>query len=338
MDTTRTRVKAVREIGEIDDYVYDISMKDQDPFFFANDILVHNTDSVYFSAYPVLRNEIENGEIVWDKDTVIELYDTISEQVSDSFPLFMLNTFNVPRKWGKIVRCGREIVALSGIFVTKKRYAALVYDNEGDREDVDGKAGKLKITGLDIRRSDTPRFVQDFLREVLLLTLSKIDEEAVIERIREFKHQFRDMRAWEKGSPKGVNKLTHYNEVLDRFMRDQARKRTSGKPTIPGHVMASINWNNLRERHNDWHSMPILDGQKVIVCKLKDRNDLGMNSIAYPVDEPHLPDWFLELPFDEAAMEQAILDKKLQNLLGVLNWDLGRADPDIEHMESLFEF
>ena len=34
-------------------------------------------------------------------------------------------------------------------FITKKRYAMLVFDNEGKREDVDGKAGKIKAMGLD---------------------------------------------------------------------------------------------------------------------------------------------------------------------------------------------
>lgn len=301
-------------------------------------VIYGDTDSVYFSAYPVLRDEIERGEVEWTRESVIELYDTISQQVSDTFPDFMLETFNVPRKQGSVIRCGREVVGLSGLFTTKKRYAILVYDEEGYRKDVDGKPGKLKITGMDIRRSDTPRFVQDFLRDVLLRTLVDIDEDAVIDMIREFKTQFRAMKPWEKGSPKGVNNLTSYGAALDKFMRDQSRKKTATRPTIPGHVMASINWNNLRVRHNDHHSMPILDGQKIIVCSLMPRNDLGMNSIAYPVDEPHLPDWFLDLPFDEEQMERTILDGKIKNLLGVLNWDLDRADPNVAHMETLFEF
>jgi len=35
-----------------------------------------------------------------------------------------------------------------------------------------------------------------------------------------------------------------------------------------------------------------------------------------------LPDWFKELPFDDAAMEETIIDNKLGNLIGVLNYDL----------------
>jgi hypothetical protein len=59
----------------------------------------------------------------------------------------------------------------------------------------------------------------------------------------------------------------------------------------------------------------------IIVCKLR-RNPTGMTSVAYPMDEPHLPEWFRELPFDHEAMEAAIIDNKILNLVGVLNWDL----------------
>ena len=283
-----------------------------------------------------MRNEIDTGEVVWTKESVVELYDTISEQVSESFPQFLKETLNVPLKRGSVIQCGREVVGESGLFTKKKRYAILVYDEEGVRKDNDGELGKLKITGLDIRRSDTPKFVQAFLKEVLLLTLTEQDQEPVIERIREFKHEFRKMEPWKKGSPKAVNKLSHYGEVLNSYL--SGKKTTKGKPTIPGHVRASINWNMLRQRHYDKHSMPILDGQKVIVCSLKPNNDLRMTSVACPVDEPHLPDWFINLPFDDEKMESTIVDKKLDNLLGVLKWELSRATPEAEHMESLFSF
>jgi hypothetical protein len=99
-----------------------------------------------------------------------------------------------------------------------------------------------------------------------------------------------------------------------------------------------LNWNSLRASHNDLHSLKILDGHKVMVCKLKDHNDFQKSSVAYPVDEPHLPDWFISLPFDEDAMMQSIVDQKVDNLLSVLKWDLSRTSPEAELMEELFDF
>ena len=85
--------------------------------------------------------------------------------------------------------------------------------------------------------------------------------------------------------------------------------------------MAAINWNKLRKAHSDSYSLSITDGMKVIVCKLKS-NNMNMTSIAYPIDEQRLPHWFKELPFDNGAMEETIIDNKLDNLIGVLDWDL----------------
>ena len=126
MDITRTTVKSVECLGEVDDYVYDLSIEDQDPFFFANDILVHNTDSSYFTAWPMLKEDVAQGKMTWDKDICIQLYDSIADQVNASFPAFMEQAFHCPREAGELIKAGRELVASTGLFITKKRYAVLI--------------------------------------------------------------------------------------------------------------------------------------------------------------------------------------------------------------------
>ncbi len=68
------------------------------------------------------------------------------------------------------------------MFITKKRYAVLYYDKEGKRADVEGKDGKMKAMGLDLKRSDTPVFVQDFLSDLLYMVLQGKDEKEVLEK------------------------------------------------------------------------------------------------------------------------------------------------------------
>jgi hypothetical protein len=82
--------------------------------------------------------------------------------------------------------------------------------------------------------------------------------------------------------------------------------------------------------------MQIVDGMKVIVCKLKD-NPLGYTSVAYPTDELRLPNWFKELPFDHAEMENVIINNKLDNLIGVLDIDL-QSTLDDNTFGKLFSF
>jgi hypothetical protein len=73
------------------------------------------------------------------------------------------------------------------------------------------------------------------------------------------------------------------------------------------------------------------------VCKLKS-NPLGWTSIGYPTDQSNLPQWFKELPFDDAEMEATVVDGKLDNLLGVLDWDLAAATNTATTFNSLFSF
>ena len=289
-------------------------------------IIYGDTDSVYFSAYPILKKEIEAKQIPWTKDSVIQLYDQVCEEANTTFEKFMHQAFHCPKSRAEVIAAGREIVAESGLYITKKRYAALVYDEEGNRKDIEGKPGKVKAMGLDLKRSDTPVFMQDFLSELLLMVLQEKGEKEILDAIAEFRTEFKKRPGYEKGSPKRANKIGHYQKLEER----------QGKANMPGHVRASINWNTLKKMNGDRYSQEIVDGMKVVVCKLK-KNPLGYTSVAYPTDELHLPDWFKELPFDGEAMEETIIDNKLGNLIGVLSYDL-ESTKQKNTFNSLFDF
>jgi hypothetical protein len=342
MDAEWTKVSKIECLGEVDDYVYDISIDGQDPLFFANDILVHNTDSCYFSAWPIIKDGVESGDVQWNKDIAVQVYDEIAEGVNSSFPQFMEQAFHCPRKNGEIIKAGRELVADRAIFIVKKKYAVNIYDKEGKRLDVDGKSGKIKAMGLDLKRSDTPKFVQDFLFSILENLLAGHTREQIVEQVKEFKVRLRDMPAWEKGAPKSVNKLTMYaNRAASSVQKMNSALfkagTAAGDTAMPGHVRASLNWNYLRNVHNDNYSMTITDGARVAVCKLRD-NALKMTSIAYPTDELRVPDWFKELPFDHEEMDRVLVDEKVANMLDVLGWDIRSATNVMSTLNDLFTF
>jgi DNA polymerase elongation subunit (family B) len=292
-------------------------------------IIYGDTDSCYFTAWPTLSKNPEMAE-VWNKDVAVQIYDDLGDQVNNSFPEFMERSFHCPRKNGSIIKAGRELVADKGIFITKKKYAVNIYDKEGKRKDKDGKLGDIKAMGLDLKRADTPKYVQEFLMNTLTMVLQQgKSREDVIEVIKDFKQKLKVQPSWSKGSPKGVKKLTHYEEA-------EAKSKT-GKTNMPGHVRASLNWNYLRKLNGDNYSQRIVDGMKIVVCKLKP-NALGFTSIAYPTDELRLPEWFKELPFDDTEMERTLIDEKIENLFGVLDWDL-RSNTNVNStFDSLFSF
>jgi DNA polymerase elongation subunit (family B) len=274
-----------------------------------------DTDSCYFSAWPMLQEDLPKDMSLEDKkQTFIDLYESMSDQCNISFPGFMENAFHCPRE--------------RGLFITKKRYAINIYDAENKRTDEEG-AMYVKAMGLDLKRADTPKYVQNFLSEVLEMTLSGLGRDDIIEKIKEFKHVLGEKDSWTKGSPKGVNKLTSYTQL--------EKKSKTGRANMPGHVRAAMNWNTLKRVHGDNYSMEIMDGFKIVVCKLK-TNALGYTSVAYPQDQLRLPKWFQELPFDDNLMESTLVDEKISNLLGVLKWDL-RANTDTNStFDELFSF
>jgi DNA polymerase elongation subunit (family B) len=293
----------------------------------GSSIIYGDTDSVYFSAWPAVKEEVAAGRMEWNRDICVQLYDTIAESVNESFPSFMERACHCPRDMGAIILGGREMVASKGLFIKKKRYAVLAYDMEGHRLDVMGRPGKVKAMGLDLKRSDTPKIVQDFLSDILMDVLTGTGDvrQRVIDKVKEFKYQFADLPPWEKGTPKRVNNLTKYT----------ADEKRLGKANMPGHVRAAMNWNNLKRMMGDNYSMSIVDGMKTIVCKLRD-NPLGYTSVGYPTDESHIPDWFKNLPFDNDLMEVTIVDQKVENLLGVLEWGIADNTDIKTTFDSLF--
>jgi len=296
----------------------------------GNAIVYGDTDSCYFTAYPVLQSQIANGEMIWDKETCIGLYDSIADQANESFPAFMEKAFHSPRKNGEIIKAGRELIGDRAIFITKKRYAINIFDKEGKRKDKNGNLGDIKAMGLDLKRADTPKYVQEFLMSVLSMVIQQgKGRDEVIETIKDFKRTLSEQDSWTKGSPKSVNKLTMYGE--------KEANSSKGRENMPGHVRAALNYNYLRRVNGDQYSQKIVDGMKVVVCKMKP-NPLNFTSIAYPTDELRLPKWFTDLPFDDKAMEQTLVDEKIDNLLGVLNWDIKTNIDTDSTFSDLFTF
>lgn len=321
-------VKSVKKVRRAEDeYVYDIGMANESkPWYFGNNILIHN--SSYFSAWPAIRASVEAGEIEWNRDTAIQLYDGIAERVNESFAGFAEQAFRCPQSRGNVLKCGREIVASKGLYITKKRYAVLYYDKDGKRYDSETSPGKIKAMGLDLKRSDTPKQIQKFLMGLLHDVLTGSERDDIVSQVLEFKKEFKSQDPWMKGSPKRVNNMTSYGAKA---------KDDNYKGMIPGHVRGSLNWNTLRSMNSDNYTAKIVDGMKVIVCKLRP-NPMGWTSIAYPTDEQHLPQWFKELPFDSDLMESTVVDQKVNNLLGVLDWGIMEATDISNTFQSLFEF
>lgn len=319
-EVKRVKIAKIEKVGEIDDYVYDIGIDESTPYFFANNILVHN--SSYFSVYEAYKacNDPEKNKLAdvmfEDRDLTIELYNAISKATNDSFPEFMDSRFNTGLENGAIIKAGRENLASYSLFIKKKRYAMNLFEKDNIRLDKNGSTGKLKVMGIEIKRSDTPKMIQDALKTGLTMLLNGMTEKEAIAFFTKFKDELSQKEPWVLGRPSGANAVGHYTDLHYKYING----KSNIKPRIPGAIAGAIAWNEQLVINNEEHIEPIGDESKVVNCKLK-QNDYGYKSIAYLSDRTTFPDWFKALPFDTEEMLQGIFYKKIENIFGVLGWD-----------------
>ena len=275
-------------------------------------VLMGDTDSSYvrLDLYAKAHN------IEPTQQNITKLADNLQVRLQSDLSNIIADRFITSPRHIAILEPGRETVGRRGLFKNKKkRYAIHVVDNEGYPTD------KLKIMGMETRRSDTPVFIQEFLTDCLT-SVVKYDAEYddVKIKVDKFRAEFRAMDPWKRGSPGRVRNLNKATKAFAQWQKTSTQIG-SAKPRMHITVKAALNTNRLMEAHNEHRWDKIRDGDKVEVIYLKD-NPEEMDSIAIKVGETYIPDWFKELPFDIVKMEEKLLDRKLYNVLGdVLEWD-----------------
>jgi DNA polymerase elongation subunit (family B) len=156
----------------------------------------------------------------------------------------------------------REIIADAFISTGRKRYACRIWDNEGVRL----TKPKKKIVGLEIKRSDSPKFVKDTLTKVLDYIFDN-DQEELIKFIEETKDKYMELTPEEFGIPKGITDIDKWIGV------DKG---------VPQHVKGAINHNELSEYNNWLSDFPkIVNGDKLKMVILKDNNSINRKVLSF---------------------------------------------------------
>jgi len=154
-------VKNIEEI-KTPDYVYDLEVEDTHRFF-ANYVLVHNTDSVFVMNEEDNKNSEKTGYEISDKiDTFYEKY------VRDNFNRKSYLDLEFDKLYLALIMPKTRIQLKNGDDNrgAKKRYAGLI--------EKDGKE-ELDIVGLEAVRGDWTDVAQEFQRELLLKIFKKED-------------------------------------------------------------------------------------------------------------------------------------------------------------------
>ena len=280
-------------------------------------IIYSDTDSAYFKCVGAT-----------DKDSAVVIADEVANLVNESFPNFMRTGFLCQEGFDTHIQAAREIVGIRGLFQAKKKYMIKVFDSEGKKVD------KMKSQGSEIKKADTPKIIQKFLKATVDMILDGRDLDEVAEYVnsqRQIILKNKD-NVFLLGVAKQVNNLDRYTAERNLWL---GNGMTGTKPRIPGHAMASINYNNLLN-HYEKGAKTIRGGDKVLVYYLK-QNEWDMKSIALPAELLRFPKWFDEnFNVDIKKTEQKMFDSKLGGVFSALGHEV--PTPQSVHVKKLLIF
>jgi len=276
----------------------------------APSVIYGDTDSVYFQTHAKNRDE------------AILIADSVSDRTNATFNDFMRETFLCTDGFDNIIKAGREVVADRGIFVDKKRYVLHVVDLEGVLTD------KLKVMGLDTKKTTLPAEVSKQLNHFVERLLKGEDWSIIAKDIVQYKEDLMNTDdLMTIGLPKGVRKVEEYT--------DQYKIYGAGV-RLPGHVAASIFYNECLVTYGDQESQPINTGMKIKVFYLT-QNVGRFKSIAIPTDAQKIPDWFTEhYKVNKDMHIERLVDKPLNNIIKAI----GKETPSRQSLmvDDLLDF
>lgn len=301
---------AVEDLGEIEQFVYDIEVEDNHNFF-ANDICVHN--SVYLRLDKLVKKVLPKEK---DRAKIVDFLDKASKKVIQPFITDryakladMMNAFE------NRMFMEREVIADKGIWTAKKRYMLNVWDSEGVRYE----NPKMKIMGIETARSSTPLIVREKLKTAIAIVLRE-DNDRLIDFIEDFRREFKKLQPEEVAFPRSCNGMAKYSGVNTIYDK--------GTPIA---VKGSLVYNHfLQQRKLSKKYRLIVEGDKIKFIYLKEPNPLREKVISFPNTIP------LELKIHDyldydMQFEKSFIDP-LTNILEKIGWKMDRETT----LESLF--
>lgn len=229
-------------------------------------VVYGDTDSIYLDLTPFeksegwvdMKSDEEYCEAVdlFEREKIQPLISAHCEKMAE-----LVNAFEQRMFWGREVICRQ-----GGVFQAKKRYALLVNNSEG----VQYPKPKLKITGLESKKSTTPEVCVPWLEEIYKLAILN-DEEKIFERVKEYRAAYLALPPEEISIASSVSAVNKYR------VNPNSWETTKGAPYQA--TSALLHNRLIEEAHG---STPLIqDGAKILIASLKERNPWGKNNIAF---------------------------------------------------------
>ncbi len=281
-----------KELGTNDDYVIYI-----------------DTDSIFASAVPLIEKRYPNEKLteVMMTQRIMEICSEVQDYLNKSYDYFAKKFLNIDKH---VFDIKQEVVATTGLFITKKRYGLHIINDAGR------KVNTIHVKGLDTVRSNFAVAMKELLGKVLSDVLAKVPKEKIDERISVFKRNMNSLHYDVMANPIGVKGIGKYE------VKDEDSPFSTYKKGAPVHVKAAINYNSLLEHWYEGRKYEkIGNGNKIKWVYLKD-NEFGFDTIAYKgyEDPPQILD-LIKNKIDHSRMFEQAMSKKIGMFYDAMSWE-----------------
>jgi len=298
--TGQSLIKFTRKIGNV---FYNRELDDT-----KDHCIYIDTDSVFYSALPLVKNRFPDLDVKSEdrmSKAILEVASEVQVYLNKGYDYFAKKFCNLDKHRFDIKQ---EVIAKSGLFVTKKRYGLKIINDNGK------KVNKMMIKGLDTVRSSFPTAMREMLSKVLEDILMDVPKEKLDEFIINFKDSMKLMDFNKIAIPISVKGLRKYKNVDGDIFK-------SHKLGTPVHVKSALYYNDfLKYNKISRQYSGIHNGDKIKWVYLK-QNPLGLNTIAYKghEDPKEVLDFIRQYINPEKLYKQA-LHKKIMMLYEALGW------------------
>ncbi len=309
--TTTTGQKLIQFTEKIANNYYNNILKTKEDYCIYTD-----TDSVFYSALPLVKNRHPNADVKDDKfmtEQILEIAGEVQEYINNSYNYFSSRFLNIRGEHRFEIK--QEMIAKSAFWVTKKRYGQWII-NDGGLE-----VEKLDVKGLDIVRSSFPPAFRDFMTKVLKAILAKQPKDKIDNFILNFKSNLKNEPLDKIALPTGVKGITKYTDKPKGGFQSKTMF-TPMKKGAPVHTKASVIYNDLLKYFNTTNHEPISNGNKVRWVYLK-TNPYNIDGLAYKgYDDPAQIIDFIEQYVDRDKLFDKALSKKIKMFYDAMSWDM----------------
>jgi DNA polymerase elongation subunit (family B) len=282
-----------------------------------------DTDSVFYEAAPLVKSRNPNIDINSDEQmipAILSVAKEVQDHLNVSYDFMSKRLFNVEKHRFDIKQ---ETIAKSGFWVSKKRYAQWIINDNTVNCD------KLDVKGLDVKRSSFPVYFKKVMSTVLMDILKDVDKADIDSKIINFKDDMPNqnfVHIAKNSAIKDISKHFDSNSEIGQF-----------KKGTPAHVKAALSYNKLLKHFKcPYKYEPMKDGDKIKWAYLKN-NPMGLDSVALTGynDPPEVLD-LVKRYIDYDLIWEKELENKLDDFYKAMAWD--KPNPNLNKASQFFGF